>query len=480
MSIPEFEYTSTGLVRELAIALHTNVPTHDDWAESLACCLIGTMTGMERRIVTNFGNIYANVFTIYVGASGLSFKTVPLIKLARPILKELTKISNQTTCEEHGISLEQYTDLVESIDNATSIEKRTTAWQLRKQQLKILQQNFEDFVGPQKFSSEFLITWLNQHPQCMIVSDEYTKMFKGAKTKDYLSDNMEDLSRLYDCDMEKVGTQSRGIENPDKAFVSFCSATTYYLLTMMNDDFFIQGTGNRILWIFDDLRQEIDIEAALIESNFFWGINESHEFDEQIKLLAQKLYIIRSLPEGVIPFDPDAGVILDRYRLTKYNEAVKHFNIDLLDKDANLIARLAQNAMKLALTHCIGRYAELQYNGDPVLSMSVSKHDVTWAIQKMEKHLQHYLTMKDVASRVRNTTARSYATDYDRVVYIIKKFKQGGETTTKTRIMQQTRWNSEETAKILASMTEANLIREVERLMGVRSIITYDLPISNS
>lgn len=471
----DFGYTSSGLMLALSKIMHTGVPTHNDWAEILACLIIGLMTGMSRFISNAYGDLYANVFCIYIGASGLSFKTVPLKKVMRPLVNRLTALMNDQVCMKFGTSLDEFTRDWNENRHATASEKRTKIWQRENARLQNIKRNLVDYMAPQRFTSEFLITWLNEYPEGVIVGDEYTKMFKGAKKKDYLTDNMEDLSRLYDCDMEKVGTQARGIEYPVNAYISFGSASTYYLLKLMDDDFFIQGTGNRILWIFDDVRDKVDVEQEAMEAKFFWGIEEKEQFERQLDHLAEQLMTIKDLPEGVVPMDVDASVVLDRYRLNMYNRAVELFSNDLLDKDANLVARLAQNAMKLSLIHCIGRYAWDYDPDDPPSAMEINTKDAHWAIEKIERHFEHYQKMKETASRVRETMMKSYTTDQDRIVYVIKRQEALDKKVTITVLMQQTGWLSEDLQKILGSMMKTRQIKMYTELRGTKKVAYYTL-----
>lgn len=476
MSIREYEFTSSGLVNELAELMMTGVPTHPDWAEGLAAAIIGMIAGKERFISNDYGKLYGNIFLIYIGASGLSFKTVPLKKVVRPLLKELTDRTNHEVCLSFNMRLDEYTERRRRYNRMSEREKKTPNGRAEKLILDQVKQSLVDFMSLQRFTSEKLTSWLNEFPQGMIAGDEYTKMFKGAKTKDYLTDNMEDLSRLYDCDVEKVGTQVRGVEYPENAYVAFCSATTYYLLTLMSDDFFIQGTGNRPLWILDDTRKKVDVDVEALKGEFFWGIEEDRDFNQRMSNLAERLMLVRRLPEGLIPLSLEASIALDKYRLQKYNDAVDKFSVDLLDKDANLIARLAQNAMKLALVHCIGRYAFDYDKDDPPMNMEINIHDANWAIEKMEKHFDHYSRMRFVASRVRGTTTRSYSSDQERVVYTIKRLEGEGKKITKTIIMQATGWLKDDCQAILDAMLATKQIEMYHEVSGTRKVTYYTVP----
>ncbi len=452
------------------------VPTHIDWAVSLACAIVGVMIGLERFISNKFGKLYGNIMVIYVGASGLSFKTVPLKKAVRPMLKELTNAVNDEVCRSYGMMLDEFKERWSASTNTPKSERKSAGWKSERRELESIKRNMVDYETLQRFTSEALTTWLTNFPQGMIVGDEFTKMVKGSKTKDYLADVMEDLSRMYDCDMEKVGTQVRGIEYPQNTYIGFASATTFYLLTLMDDSFFIQGTGNRILWIVDDTRSKVDIEKETLAADFFWGIEEDQEYKQRLDSLVQKLMNIRKLPEGIVTLTFDASIVLDRYRLRKYNEAVELFTADLLNKDANLIARLAQNAMKLSLIHCIGRYAWDHDPNFPVASMEISKEDALWAISKVERHLVHYNKLRVVAARVRPTTTRSYLTDIERVKYTIKRFEGEGKKVTKTMIMQSTGWRKDDCQAILDAMLATNQIKMRQDKSGTKMVTYYELP----
>lgn len=479
MTTRGYKFTSTGLVRELAdlIMADGRVPTHSDWAESLASVLVGMCAGKERFVVNDLGELYGNIFVIYIGGSAIAFKSVPLRKIVEPILKELTERVNVEICSEYGMRLDEFQKEWRDSNRATKAERKKEEWKQKRYRLDIINEKLVDFSIPSRFTSEWLASHLTEHPQGMIPSDEYTKMVKGASQKDYLADTMEDLSRLYDCAPEKVGTLSRGIEYPEDAYVSFVSATTYYLFTLMDDTFFIQGTGTRILWILDYERKKVNVEEEAGKMEFFWAVKDSKEFNQRLNNIINKLLIIRKLPEGQITLDFDGSTMLDKYRLEKYNEAVDLFTEDLLDKDANVVGRLAQNAMKLALIHCVGRYAaDYDPNNPLTRGMEINKVDAEWAIAKTERHFEHYKRMWEIASRTMPTTTRMYKTDLERVIYIIRRLEGRGGKVTKTDIMQQTGWKAPDCEEILNLVLATKRIKTYIGRSGTRNVTYYTLP----
>jgi len=420
---------SSGLVRELAEFMLEGVQTHPDWCESLASVLVGMMMDKSRYMANNLGTVRGNLFFIYVGASGLSFKTIPLVRAVRPMLDALTSTVNADVLKEEGMTIEQLRGSLSQLGKADGNEKKTKTWSTEKRRLEEIESRLVDFTTLQVFTSESLTSHLGKFPQGMICGDEYTKMFKGANKKDYLTDNMEDLSRLYDCDMEKKGTISRGVEYPKDAYICFASATTYYLLTLMTSDFFLQGTGNRIMWILDDELTMVDVEEEAVKGKFFWDPKREEEFKGKMDSIVKKLLAIRYLPTGLIAPDIVAAANLDRYRLRMYNEAVELFNEDLINKDANLIARLAQNAMKLALVHCVGRAAEdgyesvKEYSDDPTNKLEITDEDAQWAIDKTQRHYVYYQKMWEIASRLHGGVIHDLDAEYVKIKVFIRKIE---------------------------------------------------------
>jgi hypothetical protein len=476
-------------VRELGEYLWQNgkIKTHPDWIESLACALVSTMIGRDRHMVNLYGELCANIFVIDIGASAVSFKTVPN-KVVRMIIREVTRRLNNEMCLKGGMTYEQFKQALKDSDlEKTSAKgagnRLSKAWKDMREKLERIQAKFVDLEGPSKFTSEGLGLFLMHQPQCIIVGDEYSKMFKGAARKDFLVDNMEDMSRLYDCEADKYVTASRGVEYPEDAYVSFVSATTYYLLNFMDDDFFIQGTGTRILWVFDDLdnRNVVDVEKEMMKLEFFWGVKEEEEDKRVFSELVGKLMAIRYLPEDmVISLDFYGSSELDRYRLEMYNSAISKIKEDLFNKDANLIGRLAQNAMKLAMVHCVGRYALEAYEEGPGYvpeggKVVINVEDAKWAIAKMNRHLGHYRRMYEVAPNVRKGVVRDYRNDQEKLLYILDKLmNERREKPTFSRLCKWTRWKPGDLRDVLDSMVVSGQLRSVTEVVMGRDVVWYE------
>ena len=470
--------TATGLVGELAKFMLKDTPTNPDWCENLACALVGTIAGAvdegeEREIRNAFGKLRPNIFTIYIGASRLGFKTVPLKSAVRPLLNKVTNMYNEKTCLENGITKEEYDERVFGFLKLTAKEKNTNEGKKEKLFLDRVGRQLVNFEAPESFTSEGVTTWLTKHPCGMIASDEFTNMFKGTTGKDYMANVMETLSRLYDSEIEKKATISRGVEDVKNIHICFASATTPYILTLMEEAFFWQGMGNRILWIIDDTIEKIDVKEEENFAMFFWNVERSIEHDNAFDELATNLAGIRNLPKGQVLLDFDAKVELNRFRIHMYNEAVDLYQEDMMNKDSSFIAGLAQNAMKLALIHCIGRYALDVIAGNFGTMMEVNGVDAVWAISKVKRHKEYYRKLWELSNRVRPGTTKVYAVDQGRVLSIIVRTELLGKKMTANILRQQTAWLKEDCQKVLDTMVANGTISLLQENVNGKSIVYY-------
>ena len=470
--------TATGLVGELANFMCNNIPTNPDWCENLAACLVGTIAGATedgkiREIRNSFGPLRPNIFTIYIGASRLGFKTVPLKTVVRPALIRVTEMYNSKVCLESGITIDEFYTRKNGLAKADAKEKKTPEWKKEKSFIDKIGTQLVNFEMPENFTSEALVSWLTTHPIGMIASDEFTNMFKGVSTKDYMSNVMEVLSRLYDSEVEKKATIARGVENAKNIHVCFASATTPYLMTLMDDSFFWQGTGNRILWIVDDVLDKIDQKEEENFAEFFWNPDKSREFDAEFERILTLLAGIRNLPEGQVLLSFGASAELNKYRINMYNKAVGLFMADMMDRDSSFVAGLAQNAMKLALIHCIGRYAMDSSSGNYTGYMEINEEDSGWAIKKMDRHLKFYHKLWELSSRVRSGSTKSYKVDEERILSIIEKVEITGKKLSVNKLRNQTGWLKDDCQKVLETMALNGTIRVVNEVINGKVYTFY-------
>jgi hypothetical protein len=435
------------------------------------------MAGKERYIHTKQGKLPINLLAIVVGSSGLSHKTV-ILKRSKKLMERVTGLLNDDIARRYGADdyddyreKEREWNFIRATKHAGRYSDKERALQEKIDSIKF---NKVDLIAPDSFSTEGLIMHLSLQPQGIIFGDEFTSVFKDASEKTYLKSAMEFISRLFDCDLPKRVTTSRGLENPDESYVNFVSATTYYLLTLMNEAFFIQGTGNRVIWTLDDLalKEEIDLEDINAATGYFYGQEDEDKEEKEIVRLAGELLKIRELPEGIIIGNFDAGINLWRYAVEKKNEALRIAKKDILNKDSNLYARLGELAMRLTAIHCVGRYAKYPRDELPQI-LEFNEEDTNWAKAKMERHLNHYMKMLEIWARVKDTRTYSYKADQDRVLLIIQKFEKEDERLTVSKLAQQTGWLNADCLVLLDTMVANEVIEPQQYKAKNGRIVTY-------
>jgi len=409
---------SIGLVGEIAKHIYGRVQANPAYTETCAAALVSTAMGRNVVVSTEIGDLYPNVFGLIVGASALTKKSV-----TNDIVKDMVR----------GLS----------------------------EKVKI------DLLLPEKFSVPKMTNILVEQKEGIIVGDEYTRMFQDCTGPHYLDMSMEFLSKLYDGEVPKYATIKRGVEYARNVHVNFLSATTYYLCKMMrSDDFFVQGTGCRILW---DVHTEISDELSFSDaSKLLLGEAERQRRDKEVEALVDRLYEIRRTVEtfaatslnGVIglTFDEiDTIATMMKFLQKKYAEAAKRFRENKLDPDVGYLGRMAENALKLAAIHCIGRWE----SGSPQVP-DIDKQDTTWAINKVVYHYEQYKKLLEIRDNlITDVATKGHKTDFQKVLTIIDR--KGGYATI-TNIMQGTGWLKSDAEPILMSMVLSKMLKVARRV----------------
>jgi hypothetical protein len=385
------------------------------FAETCASALIATVVGPHVVVSDQKGDLHPNVFGLIVGGSGISDKTVTL-------------------------------EIVEQI------------LLLVGEKLK------QNLLLPNKFSIEgmqkHLVTETNEGA---IIGDEYTSMHQSTG-KTWLKDTMEFLSKLYDGRLPKYTTISRGTEYVPRVFVSFLSATTFYICKLMkDDDFFLQGTGCRFLWDVDLNRNNGKMTGLEAASFFINDPSGKEKRDAELEKIANKLVSLYKYTEKasemsrsgvlILGLSMVAMRILGEFMIKQREDAEYLFNRDVLNPDVGYITRQIENGIKLSAIHCLGRYYDDIGTLDPP---EISKEDVDWAIAKVRYHYDMYSKLREIRdSIILDNPTRGHKSDMRRVLDLIER--HGGYVNI-SKIMQSMGWKSDDALSILQIMVQTELI----------------------
>ena len=173
---------------------------------------LGSIALKNLHFDDEMGEVHANIYIIYVGKSGLACKT-PLIKRMRQEIDEWDK-------------------------NMAAPVKFTS-------------QGFTEYAtGRQRKKGEEGES-IPSHDAGIIIRDEFSRLFKDSHNNT-TSDVLEFLSELHDCYIESYRTRTYGLEGGKFFYLTLFSATTETFLMKMDDEFFMQGLGNKVLWVCDN------------------------------------------------------------------------------------------------------------------------------------------------------------------------------------------------------------------------------------
>lgn len=401
-------------IKDFSKYIMEKYPTNKDWADLCALTAIASVVSRDTAIYTKMGGMRLNLFSLNIGPSRLAYKSTPLKYCLVPTLYNLGE----------------------------NLGKR--------------------FLLPSRYSMEGLIEYMNEFSsQGCIVRDEFTTQFKDVRNKKYLAEGMEFLSELYDGLLQIRYTKSSKLEEVTKVYVSYIGATTPYIFTVMPRDFFIQGTGNRYLFVFSEPDEN---EVLKFDKSYSMDYNDMVEVESEHIEFAQRLAIIReSAPQYINISLGGAQELLSRFSQRMTKKAFVLYGEDVTDIRYSYYANLKEFVLKIAAINCLSRN-EPMYETFNENQLQVIEKDMAYAINKVKIHLQYFDKLMDawsaIAQRTPVTTSKS---DFDYIVSIIKL--NGGKISTKD-LWKQTGYDWHKFQRIINAMVAGEVIVGKEESTG--------------
>jgi uncharacterized C2H2 Zn-finger protein len=344
-----------GFIYEFAKHIQESTKTNADWALTIAIVVLSTILGKKAKIKTEDGWLVANFYALMIAPSRIGRKTLPLNK---------------------GFEIiERVADL---INDAFPDHNPQT-----------------DFILPTEGSMEGFTEFLNKHTkQGCIFRDEFTTLFKNMRV-DYLRGEIEFLSKLYDGTTIKRYTKGSKLEYISGHVVNMLAATTANIFKIMTLAFFVQGLGNRLLFVFGDPEFiERDGDKFLRTPYQQYRNYGRDEYTERFVNEAHKLS--EFCPDNIF-VTKEASELLTEFYNEMQEEAVKRYKQDMTDIESSYRGELGTTALKLATLHC------LSYNFDVITQGNTKLDDIgiraisaKWAINIARKYLAHFHTIMDI------------------------------------------------------------------------------------
>jgi len=396
-----------------------NIPTSELWAESIATTMISTMVTRDKYIRTSLGRLHLNTWFMMIGPSGLAAKTTPLTSMVFPILAEITQKINYPV------------------------------------------------IMPNRFSVEGFIEWLSKdHPWGCIIRDEASSLFKDAN-KEYLADMIEFLSELYDGIAQKRYTRKAKLEEAQDTYITFLGATTPYLYRIMKPEFFLQGTGNRFMYIIHETTRS----NILSVEDVFLNIKRSMEMEDKMHEFAEMLTHVAENPIQVLMPNPEAAAMWVEFRKKCFDKAFRIYANDFLDIHYSYLTRLPEFALKLAGLYELSKLIETlpQF---PASEFPISEESMVWGINKVGNHHKHFQMMLGQWSSMTTTIPITTLAPHADIMFgHIKKAKEDGIPW--SEVYKKLMWPKSQLKNVLHTLLETERIIIIKK-KGTRGSRLFD------
>ena len=389
-------------------------PTNRDWADLCSLTAISSSISRDTAVYTRMGPMRLNIFSLNIGPSRLAYKSTPLKYCLIPTLYNLGE----------------------------NLNKR--------------------FLLPSRYSMEGLIEYMSEFwSQGCIVRDEFTSQFKDVRNKKYLAEGMEFLSELYDGMLQIRYTKSSKLEEITKVYVNYIGATTPYIFTVMPRDFFVQGTGNRYLFIYSEPKED---EILKFDKDCAMAYDSMIEVDEEHMEFARRLGVIRDAAPRYIGISlGDAQNLLSTFSQEWTKKAFMLYEKDTTDIRYSYYANLKEFVLKIAAINCLSRNEPVfdSFNENQLL---ITKKDMTYAIDKVKIHVNYFDKLMDGWGAVaQRTTVITRKVDFEYITSLIKT--NGGKIST-TELHSQTGYDWFKFQKIINAMIAGEVIVGKEESTG--------------
>lgn len=329
-----------GVIGKLEKFFQTRFGLGKMWSRSIATAIVSTCLH-EVFLSDELGNVKPNIFVIDIGPSGLGMKSPP-VKRAR----ELVKAFNP---EYLGVSVFTPPALREWV--APDLGTKS---------------------GKEK---EF-------HLNFIIIRDEASTLF--GEDRDYMKDLYELLSELWDGYLESYGTRGYGNEGNVDVYVSLLAAGSPKILSLLDEMFFVQGLGNRVLWI------DEPVTFKPWGENFFFADPNDSEFEALKKETVEKMKWLEA--------NCKRAVMVDGTLWLKWSNGLRdRFGKSSDQTTDQYLSKSLLNCLKLAINYAASRMSVHPTDG----TIAVMEQDLRMAMADTEVYVEMWrsIMMKSTMSK---------------------------------------------------------------------------------
>ncbi len=328
------------------------------------------------KIEDKLGLMKPALFMTHIGKSGLGNKT-PMKKR----LEDLVEVYEQRKQQEilapsRSFSTQGFTDWVTGVD-----------WAIVKKKDKKKGNAEPDIEGnvPPEFN-------IRPHYQNLILSDEFSTFLGESRGYQHMATHLEFLSELWDGRIQASSTRTHGVVRSQKVYVTLYTAASYRFLQLMQSDMWLQGFGNRVLWIVGE-PDSVDVQGL----DFFFGDNKDDEWDSLVEDTINKLTILKEYEHALISFG-DSGRHNAANLWANYKNKINKLIKESADTDfrTSYYAKMAENALRLSVVYVASRMCLM-----PNKTIYVMTEDMERAIADMEEYMNMFHKLINLWGEIR-------------------------------------------------------------------------------
>jgi len=215
----------------------------------------------------------------------------------------------------------------------------------------------------------------------LMIRDEFGGLFNQLRKADWQADGMEFISEMYDGIFQKRSTVTHGLNEITELHASLISATTPHFVSMLDTDFFVQGTGNRILYCYYDIDS---FKPVNLDPIGYFRQSWTGKRENEIAHLTERLAsVYRKGIENIYVMD-DAGKLWIKYKKECEWEWKKRALKDPLGWDYQPIKRHPELALKLSALYAISS----QIDRIPKVPKKIWDNSVVISLKDMERGIE--------------------------------------------------------------------------------------------
>ena len=245
--------------------------------------------------------------------------------------------------------------------------------------------------------------FLEPQDSFVIIRDKFSRLFKDTR-REAMSDVLEFLSELWDGYVESYRTRKYGLEGGVDAYAVLLAASSPYFFKLLSsqEEFFVQGLGNRFLYI---VEKNPRVKKIINPDDFFFGPGSSDEKWRKLKKeVIDELNQLKQVKTAYVK--PEARKLwVDFYN--SYLEKVSKLD----ELEGSYLTKVPLNALKLALIYAASR---LDFRNEV---LNVTEEDMTRAIEDMRKFEAQYQELmtwwNEYAGQLKSVKKISRASKYD-------------------------------------------------------------------